>query len=476
MRTLHEAALDWQATLRRIRSLNGVQAPAWTSGDPGLDIFAAVVAVDSVEATSGALAGALNTAAEGYARAERQAEGAARVMAAGLGWAVGRFSQLAALVALSAMPALTAGAVIWLFRQALDQGAGSPRDPRLLTSPLAAALVRAAVSSLDDVAVGALGMPLPVACALGDDGAGLLGVTTSAAGLLAAIRPHGLLRETPVSVARVGPMGRPNRATVSTPSGAVAAPVAPPGPSRSPDVKSASPVMVVSPPVGLADLASRIPDLSVDGGQVRIERYGDAGAAAWVVYIGGTVEWGPVAATEPWDLTSNLTMVANQEAGSYRAVVQAMREAGIQPGEPVIEVGHSQGGLIAAQVAAAGVFTTVATLTFGAPSGHVPVLATVNTVAVEHTDDIVPGMGGTSEGAAARLLVRREVYASEPIPDTTSLPAHSMANYAHTARLIDSSPEPRLRAFRDQLTSVVGSSAGIAAVWRGTRSPAGPDE
>ena len=95
-----------------------------------------------------------------------------------------------------------------------------------------------------------------------------------------------------------------------------------------------------------------------------------------------------------------------RSAGSYRAVVQAMREAGIRPGEPVIEVGHSQGGLIAAQVAASGEFNSVATVTFGAPSGEVPVPDGVDTVAVEHSDDIVPGMGGTSTqgsgGAASR--------------------------------------------------------------------------
>jgi len=473
MRMLHTATVSWQATLLRIRALNAVSAPAWSARDPGCDVLAAAIAIDSVEAESRRLADALSAAAEGYGRAERSSEAAARVAAASLGWMIGRTPLLAALVALSALPALTAGVAIWLFRQALFAGGqpvgavwrrpagmsvvtgsdghsvppvrdrdGDPLlDPRLLTSPLAAALVRAAVASLDDAGIGAIGLPLAGSLALGDDGVGLLGVTTSAAGVLALSRPLGLLRETAVTVT----------------------------PVRAGQDGASHPVPAV-PPAGLADLASRIPTLSKDGGQVRVERYGPDASPAWVVYIGGTVDWGPVTATEPWDLASNLAAVAEEEAGSYRAVVQAMREAGIRPGEPVIEVGHSQGGLIAAQVAASGDFTSVATLTFGAPSGQVPIRDGVNTVAVEHTDDIVPGLGGTSADAAGRLLVRREVYASAPLPDGVSLPAHSMANYTETARLIDSSPEPRLRAFREQLTSVVGTSAGTAAVWRGTRT------
>lgn len=496
MRALHAAAQGWTFTLVRVRALDTVQAPAWSSRDPGLDVLAAATAIDAVEADSRQLADALRTASEGYGLAERQAEDAARVMASGLGWALGRFPQFAALVAVSALPAITVGVVIWLLRQALT-GAGPPvgavwrrpssgtatvtgsggvpsssvteraRDAllnsRSLTSPLAAALVRLAVSSLDDVAVGALGLPPAVAFGLGDDGMGLLGVTTSAAGLLAVARPNGLLRETRVTVAPV-----PASATDPVVSPATAAAAAP-MPGSAPD--AAARVVQTTPPAGIADLASRIPSASTDGGQVRIERYGTADAAAWVVYIGGTVDWSPVATAEPWDLTSNLSAVAEEEAGSYRAVVQAMREAGIRPGEPVIEVGHSQGGLIAAQVAASGDFTSVGTVTFGAPSGSVVVPAGVDAVAVEHTDDIIPGMGGSSDDAAARLMVRREVYGSDPVPDDVLLPAHSLTNYIETARLIDSSPEPRLRAFREQMAGVIGSAEGSAAVWRGARLP-----
>ena len=140
------------------------------------------------------------------------------------------------------------------------------------------------MSSIDDAAAGVLGVPPPVSMALGDEGAGILGVTASAAAVLAAARTVGALRE---------------------------APVAGPG--------SAGPV-----PVPATDRRRRprrrIPS-AAGGPQVRIERYGGAATPG----LGGLhrrhgrVEPGRRRA-EPWDLTSNLTAVADQGAGSYRAV------------------------------------------------------------------------------------------------------------------------------------------------------------
>lgn len=442
---LHAEAEGWQARLGRIRLLNSVPAPAWTASDPGLGVFAAARAVDAVEEHSRDLADALVAAAEGYGQAERAVEMFSRLSGVWFGYALGR---LAPFLVAGAVPILTAGVVAWLLGSALTgtrpgdvpaaAAAWLKANPRILTNPVTVAMVRVIVSSVDDVAAGVLGIPLPLSFALGDEGLGLLGVTSSAMGVLALARPLGRFRETPVSVARNGKAG---------------------------------PTM---PPSGFEDLAARIPPVSDDGPQVRIERYGDAEDAAWVVYIGGTVEWDPVATDQPWDVTSNVVAVADQGAGSYRAVVQAMQEAGIQPGDPVIPVGHSQGGLIAAQVAASGEFNTVAVATFGAPAAQVPVPSDSPTIAVEHSDDLVTAIGGTATDAGdARLFVRREVFANDEVPPDETLPAHSLTNYQETGRLIDASPEPRLQEFRARLTTVLGSTPGEVTLWRGTRVLAG---
>jgi hypothetical protein len=344
---LHRAATEWQERMVRIRSLEFERGPTWTGGGRAAAIFAAEREVDAVHTQSGELAAALTSAAEGYGEAERLTELLARYSGAGAGYLLGR---LVPVLAALAVPLLTGGALAILLGSAVggtsaaDAPAGFAelirRNPRLLTNPVLVQAVRVMVSSVDDAAAGALGVPLPVSFPLGDEGLGMLGVSTSAAGLLGLARPFGLLRESAVS-ARPAPVPRS------------------------------------VPPAGLADLAVRIPPASRGGPQVRIERYGPSAKPAWVVYVGGTVEWNPRTAEEPWDLTSNVGAIAadaraggedadgsgDTGAGSYRAVVQAMRDAGVQPVDPVVQVGHSQGGLIAAQVAASGEFNTVAVAT-----------------------------------------------------------------------------------------------------------------
>lgn len=473
VRLLQAEAEGWQARLRRIRALDLVPAPAWTGDDPGLALFDAARAIDTVEALSRDLAESLVAAAEGYGRTERGLEQLARLSGAWLGYLFGR---VAPLLLVTAMPAVTAGLAAWLIGNLFNRagagrepgagptgptgpigrdGPGGPdtpggsaggtgwllENPRFLTNPQVVALVRVLVSSVDDAAAGAVGVPVAVPLLLGDDGAGLLGVTSSAAGLLAVARPIGLLRESPVSVARAGK----------------------PWP--------------VTAPSGLGELAARIPPATEATPQLRIERYGPAGHASWVVYVGGTAQWNPTSADDPWDLTSNVAAIAEQDAGSYRAVVQAMRDAGIQPGDPVIPVGHSQGGVIAAQVAASGQFHTVAVATFGAPTAQVPVPSGVPELVVEHTDDLVTALGGSVAAATAeRLIVSREAFAGREVPTGQVLPAHGLSTYRETAQLIDSSPEPRLQEFRAQVAAVVGASPGEAARWRGVRLPASAPE
>ena len=472
LRLLQGEAEDWLERLARIQTLDSdlPSGPVMTAPSGGMSVFAARSTLGRVVERSQSLADALIAAAEGYGRAERMRDWGASVSGAWLGSTLGL---LAPLLALAAMPGITVGAVGLLVGGLLtarrpgdvsaDIGAWFQAHPRALTNPVLVAAVRVIVSSTDDAAAGRAGVPFPVSLALGDEGLGLLGVTTTAAGLVGLARPLGLLRETPVSVERLdGPARRP--------AGSVH-PEAPPGlPPRSTSLPGTAPsVRPVAPPTGFGDLAARIPAVSPHAAQVRIERYGGPDDASWLVYIGGTAAWSPVAGEQPWDLTSNLAAVADQRAGSYRAVVQAMREAGVAPGDPVVPVGHSQGGLIAAQLAASGDFNTVMVATFGGLTAQVTLPADVVAVTVEHTDDLIPALGGTATGDDERLVVRREVFAEQEVPQGQSLPAHALIGYRETGRLMDGSEEPRLQEFRATLGEIIGTEAGESSRWRGIR-------
>jgi hypothetical protein len=432
-------AMNWRARARRIGQLD-LRAPL-SVPETLPDLLHAESLLDQLQHRCGELADHLVNVAENYGYAEDVAQRIALSYGADLAHSLGQFLRSAFMFSPLAMlaVALPGLGLVGVIGGSKSGSGGIKINQLLLTNPTVVSLVRVAVSSVDDLEAGFLGTPRIVGRVLGDEGLGVIGVSRTALGVLAAARARGRFRETPVQVVRVG---APRRVTA---------------------------------PSGVADLAAGIPPAAAGQPQVRIERYGPAGKPSWVVYIGGTVDWSTVASSEPWDLTANVTAIAGQNAGSFAAVMAAMGSAGIASDDPVVLSGYSQGGLVATQVAAVGAFDVQAVATFGAPEASVPVPPGVATLTVEHTDDVVPATGGDSRVESDdRLTVRREAFATVRPPTDEDVPAHNLDRYQETAQLIDASPEENLQNFQDTVTGIVGSGAGEAVLWRGIRLPAGP--
>ena len=437
LRHTQNQAAEWQMRVNTIRHLNTNNPQRLHPQDPGMTLLWAGVALGQLEQSSADLARNLLAAAQRYGAAERAVLNLAVLGSAQIAYTVGRFPLIAFLLA--AGPTAS-GVLAWrAWNSQHDAASAAALDARLLTNPAVVVLARLFVSSLDDVGAGALGVPLPVDLILGDTGLGITGVSTTALSVLAVARRSGLFRESPVMVHPAG-----TRAVTTSPE-------------------------------GVGDLAARIPKAVAGQPQVGVENYGPPEHPSWAVYIGGTVDWGAVATTEPWDLTANVTAMAGQNAGSFQAVMQSMRAAGIAADDPVVIVGHSQGGLVATQVAASGAFAVRAVATFGAPESKVPVPPGVATLTVEHTDDVVTALGGASLiESNDRVTVRREAFASATVPVGEAVPAHHLDRYRETAVIIDASPEQSLQNFRDTVVGVLGSGPGEAVLWRGARSPERP--
>ncbi len=149
-------------------------------------------------------------------------------------------------------------------------------------------------------------------------------------------------------------------------------------------------------PTNLLQIAARLRALSNTGQPlVRIESYDRAGSKQFIVYIPGTQNLSPILNQNPLDMRSNLQLMAGESSTSSRAVALAMRRAQIGPTDSVMLVGHSQGGLIAADLAArAGSgqlqFKIDHVVTFGAPLGLKDPTKLPNTVSIENTADLVP--------------------------------------------------------------------------------------
>jgi hypothetical protein len=351
---------------------------------------------------------ALGASAEAYGAAEGILQGLSQVLAAKFAHALGFiFPGLAVLFAPTLGSTAITGMTVYalmpderrkaLLRWLMDQN-------EVLTNPQVVTLVRLGVMSSDDFAGGVMRLSPQLAGLLGDEGWGLLGLTASAGLLTGVVAPLGPLAETPVRVNRVST--RTDTRTATT----------------------------------FAERAARIPQ---GGSQIRIDRLHVAGGPdRFEVYLGGTRDFSPLAAAEPWDMTSNVHSLSMGDAGSYRAAQEAMRLAGIDSDSPVQFAGHSQGALVASALASSGDYNAQGLFTVGGVVSQDLVPDGVPWLAIEHTDDLIPALAG-NRIAPETVLVRRQVFGGEEVPSDTVLPAHELRRYRETAAMLDDTDDGR---------------------------------
>jgi hypothetical protein len=221
---------------------------------------------------------------------------------------------------------------------------------------------------------------------------------------------------------------------------------------------------LVEPAQSMAERIARIPETK---NPIRIETYrlanGDTHAE---VFIAGTHDWGVGSGATPFDAESNLKLVAGQTALSVVATTQALRVAGVKPGDSVTFIGHSQGGAVATALAESGVYNTAGLVTAGSPTGTLPVRGDYPAVVIEHTNDVVPGLGGRRLATQATVVTRDSGHHRLDV-----LGAHSTDSYKHTATLIDRSSAPELQAMR---SPVLAAERGRVVVFSATRQPGPP--
>ncbi|MFD4422248.1 hypothetical protein ACFWN7_12205 [Agromyces sp. NPDC058484] len=451
--------LDWIDRLGVIqRGLDGLglvdPMTAWGTASPMWVLRSVGVCLDGAADQAREVQTALVAAAERYGATERMIDGlwqlGASLAAPWLGMAL--TSPLVVGGALLAAGGQWAGSRAWhaagLGQTPLETWLGDHHD--LLSDPEVVRLVRIAADHTDEFLAGALHLPIPaplvsvIGANIGapENASMALGV----AGVLGLIGSRTLV-DAPVTVER----------------------------SASRTVRS---------PSGVGGLADRVPSGGEDAPQIRIERYGEGDDRRFIVYIGGTVELGLTAGEQPFDMTSNLYGVADDDpldelrwAGAEsgageRAVREAMRQAGVQAGDPLLAVGYSGGGIVAAKLAADPELNVVGAVNLGGPVASAPTRDGVGLLSIEHEEDVVPATGGSGHPSAERVEVSRSVLERGRQYDAP-LPAHELARYRETAALVDESDEARLAGFRALVDQVAGG-AGERTDWIATRdlSPA----
>ena len=175
-----------------------------------------------------------------------------------------------------------------------------------------------------------------------------------------------------------------------------------------------------------------------------------SGTKIAVVYVPGTQTFGFGEGTNPLDMASNIqAMSGSGKAASEKAVLLAIGQAGINPADEVILVGHSQGGMVAGTIAAyPSGFIAAGLVTFGAPLGQIKNLK-MPVMAIEHVNDPVPNLSGKANPMKKNWVSVQRI--SEKPESDALMFSHSLKSYRNTATAIDVSSDVGIKNIRGEI-------------------------
>ncbi|WP_323960323.1 hypothetical protein GC088_02420 [Arthrobacter sp. JZ12] len=175
---------------------------------------------------------------------------------------------------------------------------------------------------------------------------------------------------------------------------------------------------------------------STPDGSVRVTRVESPAGPSYIVSIPGTQEWSPFTSGMPADLTGNFVTASGQMSTASEAVALAMAQVGIEPGAPVMLSGHSQGGMIAAALAADPAFMAQYNVTnvmaYGSPIDTTAVPPGVDVISFAHQNDVVPQLdfGGQRIDGTATTPMGVQVTLPDPPAARDLLGKHDHNAYA----------------------------------------------
>ena len=204
-------------------------------------------------------------------------------------------------------------------------------------------------------------------------------------------------------------------------------------------------------PAGVADLVAHLqavaylspdPDSPLNG-TIEVQTIG-AGTddVRHVVYLPGTDDM----TTLPWtqdgdvrDMATNLLLVGGHDNAYHQGILQAMAQAGIGPDDPVLLVGHSQGGMEAAAILSQGSdYNVTDVVTAGSPTAQVDGFPDGSHVlSLEHQGDVVPLLDGADNPDSVE-----QTTVTFDDPGTGIVDNHDYRHYVAGAAAVDASTGP----------------------------------
>ncbi|GAB1693500.1 alpha/beta hydrolase [Krasilnikovia sp. M28-CT-15] len=191
------------------------------------------------------------------------------------------------------------------------------------------------------------------------------------------------------------------------------------------------------------------------------------GTKSYIVDIPGTKDWNNPGQFNPDsnDLGTNVHVLGGDTTSREKAIADALRRSGASSTDPVMLIGHSQGGMVAAQAAADtgnGAFNYNVThvVTAGSPIARADVPGHVQVLSLENSHDLVPHLDARDNPDRPNWTTVRFDHqlgtAGENHSTTTS--------YLPAARQLDQSTDPSVVAFRNSAGSFLSTPASGTTV------------
>lgn len=186
------------------------------------------------------------------------------------------------------------------------------------------------------------------------------------------------------------------------------------------------------------------------------------GERGWTVLIPGTKDW-TVGTSQVMDMDTNMAGVAGEQTHMAMAVAQAMDQVGIQPGEPVSLFGHSQGGIVAAELSADPLlqsqYEISSVVTFGSPTAQVEIPENTAALHLIDSQDPVAGLDGARDPATGNRVT---VAALSPF-SFNLVRTHHLEPYVDVAGRLDDLNDPRLEHVHGEVERSFGAGQEVTS-------------
>lgn len=208
----------------------------------------------------------------------------------------------------------------------------------------------------------------------------------------------------------------------------------------------------------------------VSAGEIELIRYSQPGGVrqSWTVVIKGTQEWLP-GATTPHDMQTNFAALGGVRSDQEAAVITALQMAGAHPGDAIELVGHSQGGIVAADLAANPeinrVYQVAQVVTAGSPVGGIDIPEGVRVLSFEHLQDPVAGLEGRNNPQRSNWLTY-SVSGESSLGGSGDVAAklhHNIEGYVQASKSLENSSDAVIAQWNEQRLGALGITSETRA-------------